>query len=106
MKEKVKIFFRKIWRGNGKIINGVRGTIALYLAILMVPFVMIAGSLITASRINSAAAIFDEALCNASGSTLGTYDKFLKSRFGLLAMQQDISGKAVDYTVEDLISTL
>lgn len=74
-----------------KYINGTKGVISLFLAILMVPFVTIIGALINAGRINSAVAIYDEALCNASNSTLGTYDSFLRSRFGLMAISQDTS---------------
>lgn len=85
-------------------INGSKGVISLFLAILMVPFVSIAGVLINAARVNSAIAVFDEALCNASNSTLGTYDKFLKKRFGLLAMSQDASGGGPGYTAENLLS--
>lgn len=84
-------------------INGTRGVISLFLAILMVPFVSIAGALINAARINSAVAVFDEALCNASNSTLGTYDSFLKKRFGLLAMAQS-NAPASSYTGQDLIA--
>lgn len=84
-------------------LNGSRGVISLFLAILMVPFLSIAGALINAGRINSAVAIFDEALCNASNSTLGTYDTFLKSRFGLLAMSQDIASERTGYTAQQLI---
>lgn len=84
-------------------INGTKGVISLFLAILMVPFISIAGALLNAARINSAVAIFDEALCNASNSTLGTYDAFLKKRFGLLAMAQSGSGGS-SYTAQDFIS--
>ena len=90
-----------------KVIKGTQGAISIFLAILMVPFTTLAGSLVNAARVNSAVAIFDEALCNASNSTLGTYDKFLKKRFGLLAMQQDLSSKGLalnQYNVSDLIS--
>lgn len=83
---------RKKTKGKYVHINGPKGVIALFLAILMLPFGSIAGILITAARIDSAVAIFDEALCNASNSTLGTYDSFLRKRFGLLAMSQEISG--------------
>lgn len=91
-------------RKKHKYINGTKGVISLFLAILMVPFTMIIGYLINAARINSAVAIFDEALCNASNSTLGTYDSFLRKRFGLLAMKQDLTGKGPGYSVENLIS--
>ena len=85
-------------------ISGSKGVISLFLAILMVPFVSIAGVLINAARVNSAIAVFDEALCNASNSTLGTYDKFLKERFGLLAMAQNTAAGGSGYTAQNLIS--
>ena len=94
-----------------KVIKGSKGVISLFLAILMVPFVSIAGMLVNAGRVNSAVAIFDEALCNASNSTLGTYDKFLRSRFALLAMSQNTSdggtkygSTSSNYTPDDLIN--
>lgn len=69
----------------------------------MVPFASIAGVLVNSARINSAVAIFDEALCNASNSTLGTYDKFLRERFGLLAMNQNTASGGSGYSVQQLI---
>lgn len=105
-KSKVARFFKKY-------INGTKGAISLFLAILMVPFATIAGALINAGRINSAVAIFDEALCNASNSALGTYDNFLRSRFGLMAMSQDTSdggtrfgNTAAGYTADQFINDL
>lgn len=90
---------------NWKYINGTKGMISLFLALIMLPFTTIAGSLVNAARINSAVAIFDEALCNASDSTLGTYDSFLRKRFGLLAMEQQTSdGELSNEAVSKLIS--
>lgn len=91
-KKRKNAFFKKY-------INGTKGVISLFLAILMVPFVSIAGALVNAGRINSAVAIFDEALCNASNSVLGTYDEFLRNRFGLMAISQDTSDGGTKYGV-------
>lgn len=101
MRKKRTTFFNKY-------INGTKGVISLFLAILMTPFVTIAGALINAGRLNSAVAIFDEALCNASNSALGTYDDFLRSRFGLMAMSQDPSkfNGQLGYTTEDFVQEL
>lgn len=103
----------KIARFFKRYINGTKGAISLFLAILMIPFASIAGALINAGRINSAVAIFDEALCNASNSTLGTYDEFLYSRFSLMAMSQDTSDGGTrfgvitdEYTADDFINDL
>jgi len=101
---KLKNIYKKLNKGFHRYINGTKGVISLFLAILMVPFATIAGSLVNAARINSAVAVFDEALCNASNSTLGTYDEFLRKRFGLLAMSQNTASHGSGYTAQDLIS--
>lgn len=88
-----------------KYVNGTKGVISLFLACLLVPFTTIAGSLVNAARVDSAVAIFDEALCNASNSALGTYDEFLRKRFGLLAMSQEVYGKS-DALNQDAVSDL
>lgn len=95
---------KKFCRVMHHYVNGTKGVISLFLAILMVPFASIGGMLLNAARVNSAVAVFDEALCNASNSTLGTYDAFLRSRFGLLAMSQDVSSNGSGYGVQNLIS--
>lgn len=105
----LKLFWHSIFHHNRnhKYINGTQGVISIFLAILMVPFATIAGSLVNAARIDSAAAIFDEALCNASNSTLGTYDSFLRKRFSLLAMaqaQDEWGGAASQAAVNKIIS--
>lgn len=103
-KGRLKKIYKKLNKGIHRYVNGTKGVISLFLAILMIPFVTIAGSLVNAARINSAVAVFDEALCNASNSTLGTYDEFLQKRFGLLAMSQNTASYGSGYTVQDLIS--
>lgn len=104
MKKKIVQQGRKIRRFFRKYVNGTKGIISIFLVLLMLPFLSIAGILINAARVNSALAIFDEALCNASNSTLGTYDDFLRKRFGLLAISQ--SGKASGYTEQEFINDM
>lgn len=101
--EKCKKIFRKASLFFHRYINGTRGIISILLALLMTPFLTITGALISAARMNSVIAVFDEALCNASNSTLGTYDDFLRERFGLLAISQNTSGGGEGYTAEDFI---
>ena len=86
------------------VINGTKGVISLFLAILMLPFTIFVGALVNANRVNSAASIFDEALCNAANSTLGTYTPFLKKRFGLLALKYDVKGTLSQNDVQECIS--
>ena len=92
-----QIVFRK-----KQIIKATRGAIAIFLAILMLPFVTIIGALISAARIHSAQTVFYESMSNAADSTLATCDSFLKKRFGLLAMKQ---GDSTTSTNETLTST-
>ena len=101
--KKIKALFKRESAVFCRYVNGTKGVISLFLALLMVPFVSVAGMLINAARINSAVSIFDEALCNASNSTLGTYDKFLHERFGLLAMSQNTASMGQEYTAQDFI---
>jgi len=69
-------------------INGVKGAIALFLAVLMTPFLTIAMLLVETGRYNSAVSILDEALGVSSVSVLAEYDKYLQDRWGLLAVDQ------------------
>ena len=87
-----------------KYINGTRGVISLFLAILMLPFTIFVGALVNANRVNSAVAVFDEALCNSANSTLGTYEPFLKKRFGLLCLKADIKGAPSEADVQEFIN--
>lgn len=73
-----------------KYINGTKGAIALFLAVLMTPFLSIALLLVETGRYNSAVSIFDEALGVSSVSTLANYDAYLQNRWGLLGVSQDI----------------
>lgn len=70
-------------------INGVKGSIALFLAVLMTPFLTICMLLVETGRYNSAVSILDEALGVSSISTLAEYDKYLHERWGLLAVNQE-----------------
>lgn len=71
-----------------KYINGVKGAIALFLAVLMTPFLTIAMLLVETGRYNSAVSILDEALGVSSVSVLAEYDEYLQDRWGLLAVDQ------------------
>ena len=70
-------------------VNGTKGAIALFLAVLMTPFLSIAMLLVETGRYNSAVSILDEALGVSSISTLANYDKYLQERWGMLAVSQD-----------------
>lgn len=80
-------------------INGIRGAISLFMAVLMTPFLTIAMLLVETGRYNSAVSVLDEALGVSSVSTLANYDEYLHSRWGLLAVsqQKDLSKMYEEY---------
>lgn len=78
-----------------KCINGTKGAIALFLAVLMTPFLSVAMILVEVGRYNSAVSILDEALGVSSVSTLANYDSYLQKRWGLLTVKQDSDIDAV-----------
>lgn len=82
-----------------KLINGCKGAIALFLAVLMTPFLSIAMLLVETGRYNSAVSILDEAMGVSSTSLLASYDEYIKERWGLLAVDQglDIDTLYTDY---------
>lgn len=71
-------------------INGIRGAISLFMAVLLTPFLTIAMLLVETGRYNSAASILDEAMGISSFSTLTNYDSYLHDRWGLLGLDQKI----------------
>lgn len=82
-----------------KYINGAKGAISLFLALLLTPFMTIAMLLVDAGRYNSSVSILDESMNNSSNSVLANYDDYLHQRFGLLAVDQgvDVNEKYNDY---------
>lgn len=82
-----------------KLINGCKGAIALFLAVLMTPFLSIAMLLVETGRYNSAVSILDEVMGVSSTSLLASYDEYIKERWGLLAIDQglDIDTQYTDY---------
>lgn len=80
---------RKSW------INGTKGAISLFLAVLMTPFLTIALMLVEVGRYNSAVSMLDEVMSVSSISTLANYDSYLQDRWGLLALDQGIDVQKV-----------
>lgn len=84
------------WFRSGKrhkYINGGRGIISIFLAIIMLPFLSMADYLVESARYHEAVSIMDEVMDSASLSTLSNYDSYLLKRFGLTAVSQDKSMK-------------
>lgn len=82
-----------------KYINGAKGAISLFLAVLLTPFLTIAMILVESGRYNSAVSTLDDALGVSSLSTLANYDSYLQERWGMLALSQenDIKTKFSEY---------
>lgn len=70
-------------------INGIKGAISLFMAVLMTPFLTIALILVETGRYNSAVSMLDELMGVSSLSTLAHYDSFVQDRWGLLAISQE-----------------
>lgn len=77
---------KKMRRNPKHLING---SIALFLVILLLPFLTIALVLVEAGRYNSSVTVLDEAISVSSVSVLANYDEYLQDRWGLLAIDQE-----------------
>lgn len=83
----MKKFLKRIKNGFEKI-HGTKGIISIFLALIMVPFATMADLVVEVGRYRDAMSIMDEVMDSASVSTLSKFDKYLKDRFGLLAVDQ------------------
>lgn len=68
--------------------KATKGAIALFLAVLMTPFLSILMLLVETGRYNSAVSTLEEAMGVSAVSTLANYDTYLQDRWGLLAVSQ------------------
>lgn len=68
--------------------RGIQGVISVFLSIVLLPFFSIAAVLVETSRYTAAVQELEATMDSASLSTLGTYDRYLHQRFGLLAVAQ------------------
>lgn len=100
------------WFKSGKkhkYVNGGKGVISIFLAIIMLPFLSMADILVESTRYHEATTILDDAMDSAALSTLSNYDSYLMDRFGLMAISQeiDINTTYTDYlekNMDDLTS--
>ena len=73
-----------------KIIRHTEGVISVLLVLLLVPFYSVAAILEEVGRYQSACRGLDNAISTSEISVLAQYDQYIKERFGLLAISQDI----------------
>lgn len=80
-------------------INGTKGVISLFLALLMIPFIVQADALIELARYHAVVSALDEIMDSAATSVLSNYDPYLMDRFGLAAIDQryDIANTYASY---------
>ncbi len=82
--KKIKAFFCKF-------VNGTKGVISLFLALVMLPFISTALIIVESARYQSVLNLMDELLDCVGLSAMADFDNYLEKRFGLLAMAQDSS---------------
>ena len=72
------------------------GAISIMLAIVLIPMLAFGSILMEAARIHSARALLSEMVDNGVFALLAMYDEDLLSRFGLLALDPDVSVEEMD----------
>ena len=72
-----------------KLIKREAGAVTVYLCIIFVAMIIIAGILIDAARIRTAEVQIKRAIDSASSSALSSYDKTLKDKFGLFVLNDN-----------------
>lgn len=82
--KKIKLWFNKY-------INGTKGVISLFLALVMLPFTSTALIIVESARYQNAIELVDEMLDCIGLSSIAEFDGYLEERFGLLAMSQETS---------------
>lgn len=85
--KKIKLWFNKY-------INGTKGVISLFLALVMLPFSSTALIIVESARYQNAIELVDEMLDCIGLSSIADFDTYLEDRFGLLAMSQETSPSA------------
>lgn len=77
-------------RTKRELIRRTEGVISLLLVLLLVPFYSVAAILMEVGRFQNAYRGLDDAIGSSEVSVLAQYDEYIKERFGLLAVSQDI----------------
>lgn len=93
---------KKMRKRKFRLINGPKGAISLFMAVLMTPFLTIAMILVETGRYNSMVSLLDEVMGVSSLSVLANYDDYLQERWGLYAVSQ---GTDIDSTFNSYMET-
>lgn len=83
----------RIWKQSKRFfhryINGTKGAISLFLAIVMTPILSVSLLLVESARYQNAVELMEELMDTSAFSVLADYDSYLEERFGLLATAQE-----------------
>lgn len=85
---------KRIRQFFNKYINGTKGVISLFLALVMLPFTSTALIIVESARYQNAIELVDEMLDCIGLSSIADFDSYLEDRFGLLAMSQETTPTA------------
>ena len=87
-----------------KYLNGWKGTISIFLVIVMMPFTSIALTFEEASRYQSAMEMMNEVVDSSAFSSIADYDSYLDKRFALLATSQesDVNNEFNNYLTQNV----
>lgn len=87
-----------------KYLNGWKGTISIFLVIVMMPFISIALTFEEASRYQSAMEMMNEVVDSSAFSSIADYDSYLDERFALLATTQesDVNNEFNNYLTQNI----
>ena len=83
---KYKLFVKSAYNKSKR---GIKGSISLFLAIIVTPLLGLTCLMVESIRYQDVIEEINEISDTSALSTLANYDKFLKARFGFLAISQD-----------------
>lgn len=81
-----------VWGGNMKLwrfMQKEKGTISIFMAVIMLSMVILTSVFVDGSRIRSAETIVQSASDSAIRSVIAKYDKDLKDRYGLFTLEEE-----------------
>lgn len=89
-----------------KYVNGTKGMISIFLALVMSPLLSVSLLLVESARYQSTIQMVEEIMDCAGFSSLAEYDEYLDSRFGTMAVSQkeDINSTFSNYMKKSMTS--
>lgn len=87
---KIKPTIRHMSKFFGKYINGWKGAVSIFLALITAPFLSLTLLIVESARYQSAVELMDEVIDSSAFSVLAEYDSYLEERFGVMAVSQGV----------------